>query len=486
MFHKSKKRRIAIYTLVLVLLVSMIGTTMVQAEPIVYRVSPGGASASPCGVDWANPCDLQYALTTLASSGSELWVTQGVYKPGNDRTDTFTLKNGVEVYGGFAGTETLRTQRDHLANVSILSGDIGVVGDNSDNSYHIVVGSNTDNSAVLDGFTITDGNADGGLLALTKGAGMYNYLGSPTVRNMIFSNNSATFGAGMYNYGEQFEYTGKYFIPVITNVVFINNSAFEGGGMRNENYSSPILTDVTFDGNSVTRGGGGMENFDYSSPVLNNVTFKNNIAGAGGGMLNWVGNNPILTNVTFVNNAAIWNGGGGIGGGMSNYQSSPSLTNVTFSGNSASNSGGGLHNDNNSNLIVRNTILWGNTAPDGAQVYNITSAPVINDSVVEGGYAGGTNIVTTDPMLGTLGNYGGFTETVPLLIGSSAIDTGNDASCPATDQRGIMRPQGLHCDIGAFEYVEPATPTPDPTKTPRPTKTPKPTKTPRPTRTPKA
>ena len=63
-----------------------------------------------------------------------------------------------------------------------------------------------------------------------------------------------------------------------------------------------------------------------------------------------------------------------------------------------------------------------------------------------------TNIITTDPLLGTLGNYGGFTQTIPLLAGSSAIDTGNDAVCPATDQRGVTRPQGAHCDIGAYEY----------------------------------
>ena len=67
------------------------------------------------------------------------------------------------------------------------------------------------------------------------------------------------------------------------------------------------------------------------------------------------------------------------------------------------------------------------------------------------GYASGTNIITTNPVLGTLGNYGGFTQTIPLLAGSSAIDAGNDAFCPVTDQRGITRPQGVHCDIGAYE-----------------------------------
>jgi len=84
--------------------------------------------------------------------------------------------------------------------------------------------------------------------------------------------------------------------------------------------------------------------------------------------------------------------------------------------------------------------------------------------VVQGGCpadATCTNVIDTDPRLGALGDYGGATETIPLLPGSSAIDAGLDALpdgtviCPATDQRGVARPQGAHCDIGAFEYVPP-------------------------------
>jgi hypothetical protein len=81
---------------------------------------------------------------------------------------------------------------------------------------------------------------------------------------------------------------------------------------------------------------------------------------------------------------------------------------------------------------------------------------VVSDSVVQDGCPAGitcTNIIIADPRLGTLGNYGGSTQTIPLLPGSSAIDTGNNTICPATDQRGVVRPQGA-CDIGAFEYHE--------------------------------
>jgi len=113
-----------------------------------------------------------------------------------------------------------------------------------------------------------------------------------------------------------------------------------------------------------------------------------------------------------------------------------------------------MHNLSSSPTIL-NTILWSNTAPSGgAQINNDISTPSVSNSVVQGGCPTGstcTNILSTDPNLGTLGDHGGFTQTIPLLPGSSAINAGNDATCATTDQRGITRPQGEHCDIGAYE-----------------------------------
>jgi len=100
-----------------------------------------------------------------------------------------------------------------------------------------------------------------------------------------------------------------------------------------------------------------------------------------------------------------------------------------------------------SNAQVQNSILWNNSDGD---VYNIDGvSATITNTVVQGGYAGGTNIITVDPLLGTLGNYGGSTQTIPLLPGSSAINA-TSANCPQTDQRGITRSTPT-CDIGAFE-----------------------------------
>ncbi len=360
-----------------------------EVQTILLAV-PSGQTNGLCE-SWANACELSYALTSV-TSGQEIWAAAGIYKPttGTDRSATFQLKNGVAVYGGFAGTETARSQRNPTVNVATLSGDLN--GDdvgftnNSENVYHVVTGAT---GATLDGFTITAGNANG-----------------------TDPNNS---GAGMYN-----------------------------------SSSSPTLTNITFSNNSASGGGGGMWN-DLSNPTMISITFSNNSANLGGGINNFF-SSPTLTNVTFSNNSASY------GGGMYNNSGNPTMTNVTFSGNAATYNGGGMENDSYSYPIIRNTIFWGNTASTegAAQMYNDSSLPVMSFSVVQGGCPVGstcTDIIITDPLLGPLVNNGGFTRTIPLLANSSAIDTGNDAICPATDQRGVARPQGTHCDIGAVEGI---------------------------------
>jgi hypothetical protein len=441
-----------------------------------YYVKPTASGSGNCQ-SWANACTLQNALVT-ATSGDEIWVAAETYKPttGTDRTATFQLKSGVAVYGGFDGTETTRDQRKPATNITILSGDIGTSGDNSDNSYHVVT-ANGITGATLDGFTISGGNANGTVAPQNKGGGMYNYGSSPTVTNVIFSGNAASLdGGGMYNDNAS--------NPTVTNVTFSGNSALYGGGMYNNGNSNPTVSNVTFSDNTADDSGGGMFN-NGSHPTVTNVTFSANktTRGSGAGMYNLSGSNPTITNVTFANNNSAWDGGGiankgssptiinstfsgnkavNGGGGIQNFDASATiLMNVTFSGNQATGggtargSGGGLDNCSSPNVKVYNSIFWGNTAVIGNQINNIYSDGVVVDSsVVDGGYVGGTNIITADPLLGKLGNYGGFTTTIPLLVGSSAIDTGKDSVCPATDQRGVTRPQGAHCDIGAFEYVK--------------------------------
>ena len=261
--------------------VSAIDTTTVNITDVYaasYRfyVDADATAGANNGTSWANAfTDLQSALV-VADPGDEIWVAAGTYKPtsGTNRGACFYLKDYVGIYGGFAGAETSRDQRNCTANVTTLSGDIGAVGQSSDNSYHVVWAMAV-HGATLDGFTITGGNADAAEDNL--GGGMYNYACSPTLANLIFQSNSAAYaGGGMYNcYGSS---------PVMTNVTFQGNSSGFGGGMANVHNSSPTLRNAVFNGNSAGSSGGGLYNNDSSSPWLVNVTLYGNSAPYGGGM----------------------------------------------------------------------------------------------------------------------------------------------------------------------------------------------------------
>ena len=136
---------------------------------------------------------------------------------------------------------------------------------------------------------------------------------------------------------------------------------------------------------------------------------------------------------------------------MQNYWDATTIVmNCTFSGNSAA-LGGNMYNAM-SNPTVTNSIFWGGTGGEIAD--DPLSFPVVSYSVVQGGYGpGSSNIITADPKLGPLAANGGPTETMALLSGSSAIDTGTATGAPSVDQRGISRPQGGGYDIGAFEVA---------------------------------
>jgi hypothetical protein len=255
--------------------------------------------------------DLQDALTAaVAGSGSSILVADGTYKPtarttpSDPRSATFSLKNGVGIYGGYAGASDPNAARDVAVYPTIFSGDIGNVGSNSDNAYHVLRGSSTDSTAVLDGCTITGGNATGS--SDSNGGGIYISAGSPSIRNCTFIANAASsYGGGIYDPSSS---------PSLANCTLVANSANAGGGMYNFSASSPTLANCDFRGNTASFGGGGLYNAHACAPTLTNCTFSTNSVspGTGGGMYN-DSTSPTLNNCIFVANAIISTGWYGAG-----------------------------------------------------------------------------------------------------------------------------------------------------------------------------
>lgn len=407
-----------------------------------YRVTTT-ATGTGDGLSWGSAMTLQQALTA-AVSGDEIWVAEGTYRPTTttDRTISFVLRAGVAVYGGFTTAATARSDRDWIAHVTTLSGDIGTAGTTSDNSYHVVnvpAGSGT----ILDGFTIQDGNANG-TSPNNSGAGIYN-LGSSTLRNLVITTNAATSsGGGLFNSGT--------ITVTLSFVTFQSNTASTaaghvgGAGIFNQGVDASHictcnLTNVTFDSNSVgaTGVGGGVYNHQFCGGAWTNVFFLNNSAGYGGGACNYGGSTVTITNALFYKNGAT----GAQGGGLRCDGSNATLTYVTFNQNTAGASYRALQVASGT-VTLRNCVMWGDTGGE------IAGTATVNYSDVQGGYAGTSNI-NADPLFKDAG--GG---DLHLGHGSPCIDAGDNVA-PYTDLDETTRPLDGNndgtatCDMGAYE-----------------------------------
>ena len=198
-----------------------------------------------------------------ARPGTQIWVAAGKYNPttGAGRDISFSIPSGVKIYGGFEGSEKAVDERQPNIYASILSGDIGQPG-TADNSYNVVHFENADGNTLLDGFTITGGNANGhgnDNMENSRGGGIYNNgragASSPVIRNCYFIKNFGRDGGAVYNDG-----AGGQCHPVFENCVFTENEAgLDGGAVfndsRNGGQCNPVFRSCIFKNNMATYGG---------------------------------------------------------------------------------------------------------------------------------------------------------------------------------------------------------------------------------------
>ncbi|MHC4740456.1 MAG: hypothetical protein ACYS8Z_00940 [Planctomycetota bacterium] len=374
------------------------------------------------GMTWPGAYkSLQDALR-MAVWNPQVWeirVAQGIYRPDegarmvpDDRDAAFNLANGISIIGGYAGLGAADPDARSVALYeTVLSGDLDGDDDgfdnNDENSYHIVYSYYTNETAVLDGFTITGGNANG-------------------------------FG----------EWTSG-----------------RGGGIRSFG-GRPTIIDCTLTGNTAADRGGGMYNH-ACGPTIIGCTFSNNISHAdGGGMYNHH-QGPILSNCIIANNFAAENGGGIAGDNL--YAGDLIMTNCVIVGNEAGEYGGGMFEFDHSELYLRNSILWDNIAYEGPQMaISHTVDAFIRYCCFQGGQLDiftdrsdvhwGDGNIDTDPQFADapLGDY-----HLKSQVGMRDSNEGRwttdevtspcvDAGDPNSDWTAELWPHGKRINMGAF------------------------------------
>ena len=375
-------------------------STLAEDTPIFYVGTETQWTGKPSSQVYASPQDAidDAAAWSAANDDAQTYVlvTVGEYIV----TASLSLKNGVTVIGGFAGTESGTTptyaQNDDpnaTTTNTVFSGN---------NSTRVFDNIEINATAMLQNVIITKGSAVGGggmrndnsdptitncafteNIADNNGGGMRNNNSSPTLANCTFADNqAASIGGGMSNFNSN---------PTLMNCMFADNIAsIIGGGIYNTN-SSATITNCIFRDNEAPDGpGGGICNDGSSSPTIEDCTFIGNTAYGGGGISNNGSGNVMLVNCTFAGNSAV--NGGGIfnnynsptligciftgnnaatdGGGIFNYFCQPLLINCAFVENTTSARGGGIFNDDSSSPTIVNCTFTGNVARTGSGICN--------------------------------------------------------------------------------------------------------------------
>lgn len=429
------------------------------------------STGSPTGTSWATAInDLQIAIAN-AEWGDEIWVAAGNYKPtsGTTRSATFRLPSGVKLYGGFAGWETSKSQRDWRLNESILSGEIGTPA-LTDNIFQVVTGGF---STHLDGFVVEYGYST----STTYGGGLTINDSNPAtlvLRNCTFRYNTSGRGGAMHIIGGS---------PVIDNCLFTSNTSPVYGGALYLASTNPTFTNTTFQSNRCDTGG--MMYISSGNPVFTRCIITDNkeeSGGGSGGAIYIFGGAPKFIDSAFYRNRSLANGGVSYGGSATTQfincvftgntagrdggalWGSPTVINCTFTLNEASRNGGALFGAPK----VSNSILWNNTAGTAGNEVQASGTPTFRHCNIRasGGSAAwnaslGTNLggnIVSNPQFyapeipaGPDGLW--FTTDDGLLLnsGSPSIDTADNALAPELDILRRSR-RGNGAEMGAYEF----------------------------------
>lgn len=280
------------------------------------------ATGSGNGSSWNNAyTDIQNAINASVA-GQEIWVQAGTYIPLRDRSGiipadprnaTFVLKEGVKLYGGFAGNELALSQRNIEANPTLLSGDRGIAGDDTDNIYTMLLCVNLTAASRIDGFTVAgaNNNRNNGNVTIAGyvvdqndgGAGWILSSAIEIVNCKFISNKSIDEAAGLLIlHGSVLDFV---------NCEFIENTTVNGGGAIYVNAASVSFHDCNFADNFAGAGSAAFIIGNINIGIISNCTFTNNEAKSDGGALLFYSINPLvrtlftITNSTFDNNTCI-------------------------------------------------------------------------------------------------------------------------------------------------------------------------------------
>jgi Carbohydrate esterase, sialic acid-specific acetylesterase/Right handed beta helix region/Ig-like domain CHU_C associated len=390
-YYAKCEQAVSTYTCVspksLDVVLSVIQRVFVDSTKVLTTIQDGNTWATAFG-------NLPTGLTS-ASSGMEVWVAKGTYKPttGTTRTTSLTVPSGVKIYGGFTGTESLLTQRNSSTNATVLSGEIGILSVNTDNSYHVVSFDASDNNTLLDGFTITGGNAN-------------------------------------------FTSVSELSVPYTATTTATDNT---GGGIVMKNGANPTISNCTIKLNSAKVGGG---IFCSNGSIANIKSCKiiANIASIGGAIYTQQASNIAVRSSQITGNK-------GNGEAFYNNSATPTITNCTLVG-----SGGttpAIYNGTSSPSIFQNCIIWGYSTP-----FNDVQS-VVSYSNLSGSYVGigNSNIdplfASALPINANVSVAGDF----HLTALSTMIDAGNSAFVLANEKDVETNNRVFgRVDLGAFEF----------------------------------